>query len=296
MSLICNIASISKYPPENGDNTIIYFKGCGLKCKWCDRPETFSAEKNIAFKSEKCNLCEACAEICPEKCFNIVSGKLIFDRSLCKKCNKCVKVCNSGALFQYGQQKSVDQIFETITSNESCGVILTGGECLFQSDFVAELLKKCQQNGLHTVVETSFFVPFENIKAVLAYANQIFVDLKHHNTEKHREFTGQRNKLIVSNIRKVSKLHNNVIIRIPLVPSINDSEKDMLKFGKIINTFKDGVKGVELVKYDHLAVKKYESIGLEFIPYSNETQSEKTMESLKAALQSVVKIPVFSHQ
>lgn len=303
MHLTGTVSAISRGSLHDGDGirTVVYFKGCPLRCKWCHNPETFSGVPDIMYAASKCIACGDCVDVCPA-CHKIKSGRIEFDRNECIGCGKCADICPAGALSVCGTRYSVTELFDEIMKDahyfreSGGGVTLSGGECLLHSFFVSELLKKCRQAGVHTAIESSLSVPFESVEAVIPYVDLIFADLKHHSCEKHIEYTGSSNEHIVENIRRLSELHQNIIIRIPLIPGVNDSAHDMVKFGEIISTFHGGIKAVELLKYNYLARSKYESVGMDYTNFGTETQTQTLIGKLRQTLSDTLdgRIPIIS--
>lgn len=299
MSLMGKITSITRGSIHDGGGvrTVVYFKGCLMRCKWCHNPETLSMDIEVIYAPSKCIACGECIKFCPPA-HKAGTDKMEFIRNNCRKCGKCADVCPTGALSVSGKEMTTDEVFEEIKkdmhyySESGGGVTLSGGECLLQTDFASELLKRCKENNIHTAIESAFYVPYRNVEKVLPYTDLVFADLKHHNSNEHEKYTGQENKLIIENIRRVSEIHDNVIIRIPLIPNVNDSEDDIRKFGKIINTFGDGIKGVELLKYNYLAESKYEGLGMEYQSFGNETQSAERMSALSTLLGECISVTV----
>jgi len=288
MSLSARISNIARSSLHDGPGvrTVVYFKGCKLRCKWCHNPETLSAKKDILYHLSKCIGCGRCIAICPEH--HTEDGYI---REGCLKCGKCADECPTGALTLCGDDMSVEEVISEVKKDKHFydqsggGVTLSGGECLLSVDFVTELLKCCKKEGIHTAIESAFFVPFENVEAVLPYVDFFFADLKIPDPAKHKEYTSQTNELIIENIRKLSFLHNEITIRIPLIVGVNDSEEDMLEFAKIINTFGDGIKCVELLKYNYLAKSKYDAMDMQYNAYSDGTQQKDQLERLKMTLE-----------
>ena len=272
-----------------GIRTVVYLNGCSMHCKWCHNPETISFKNEIAYVKSKCIHCAKCIEVCPD-CHKIVGDNMVFIRENCKNCGKCADSCPSGALSVSGENYTPERLFKEIKkdkfyySESGGGVTFSGGECLLQADFLKEVLKYCREENINTCIESVFFVPYENILKVIDDIDYIFADLKIPESEKHKEYTGQYNDKIIENIRNVSNIHRNIVIRIPLIPNVNDSAYDMLKFGSIINTLGEGVKGVELLKYNYLAESKYENLGKEYTKFSESTQSEDHLNTLVKAL------------
>lgn len=285
---ITNIARGSLHDGP-GVRTVIYFKGCGLGCKWCHNPETLSFQKQILYIPSKCIHCGKCAEICPE-CHNIQGNDMLFVREGCTACGKCAESCPSLALSLCGENKTVNELFEEIKKDSHYyalsggGVTFSGGECLLHPYFLSEIAKICNVNKIHTAVESAFFVPWESVEKVSSFIDLFFADLKIPDSAKHREFTGQDNRLIIENISKLSKMHNNIILRIPVIPGVNDSNDDIAAFAEIIKTFGKGIKEIELLKYNNLSESKYNLVGKNYIKFADRCQTDEEMKRLCTSL------------
>ena len=301
MSVIATISNISRCSLHDGPGvrTVVYFKGCGLDCKWCHNPETLSLQKQILYIQSKCIHCGRCIEICPQ-CHKIEGQDMLFLRENCVACGKCSEVCPSCALYLCGEDKTPKEVFEEILKDmhyykaSGGGVTFSGGECLLFSQFVSEVAKMCMQNGINTAVESAFFVPWKNVEMVLPVIDLFFADLKIADSEKHLMYTGQHNKLIIDNIKKLSNLHNNIILRIPVIPGVNDSNEDMCSFAEIIKTFGNGIKGIELLKYNNLAESKYMISGKEYTKFANATQTDEEIKKLCSSLSEKCNIDCFT--
>ncbi|MDD6995185.1 MAG: glycyl-radical enzyme activating protein [Candidatus Borkfalkiaceae bacterium] len=301
MSLTALISNISRGSLHDGKGirTVVYFKGCNLRCRWCHNPEALSRKKDILYAPVKCIGCGKCASVCPEH--HGFNGKEhTYFRKDCRRCGSCAEICPTGALSVCGKEMSVEEVFAEIKKDRHYyaasdgGVTLSGGECLLQADFCAALLKKCRAEKIHTAIESAFFTDEKNMEKVLPFVDFVFADLKIADPQKHRRYTGGDNKKIIENIRIMSSTVKEATIRIPVIPGVNDGEEDMEALGKIIGSFADGIKSVELLKYNILASSKYASLGKEYCSFGAETQSNEKMEILKNALRKIVKnIPVF---
>ena len=291
MSVTAPITNITRGSLHDGPGvrTVIYFKGCGLRCKWCHNPETLSHKKEIIYIKSKCIHCGKCVEICPEH-HNIRCNDMEFLREGCPACGKCAEVCPSLALNICGEKKTVNEVFDEIKKDchyyekSGGGVTFSGGECLLHPDFLFEIAKKCNGNKIHTAIESAFFVPWKNVEKLLPFIDLFFADLKIADPEKHCEFTGQDNRLIIDNITRLSKIHNNIILRIPVIPGVNDSDDDIDEFAKIIKTFGKGIKEIELLKYNNLAESKYNIAGKDYTKFADRSQTDGEMKKLCSSL------------
>ena len=178
MPVSAPITNISRGSMHDGPGvrTVVYFKGCGLRCQWCHNPETLSAESQLLYISNKCIHCGKCVECCPEH-HKICGNDMLFIRDGCTVCGKCAAVCPSLALSLCGEQKTPQQIFDEIKkdahyySSSGGGVTFSGGECLLYPRFVAETAGMCMESGIHTAVESAFFVPWQNVQSVLPHVD-----------------------------------------------------------------------------------------------------------------------------
>lgn len=265
--LIFNISRTSLHDGP-GVRSVVYFKGCNMRCAWCHNPEGIEPGRSIVYNKNKCIHCGRCLRVCE----NIsASDNIEIDRQVCKKCGRCTKVCPSGALSVAGMEMTADEIMEEVLKDKPYyertggGVTLSGGECLLFADFAAEVLQKCKENQVHTLIESAMNVPWENVERVLAYTDSFFVDIKQMDPMIHKKFTGTDNFLILENIRRLSGIHNDITIRIPVIPSVNDSEENLKQTEDFAKEC--GIKKVERLTYNNLAASKYEALGKEYIEF-----------------------------
>lgn len=284
---ITNISRAS-FHDGPGIRTVVYFNGCKMRCKWCHNPETISSDKEILYVKDKCIHCGRCL-FCEN---HVIDGNdMAYIRENCKKCGKCAGNCPSGALTLCGKEYSPESLFKEIEKDRlyfeesGGGVTLSGGECLLYSDFCADLLEKCKNAGINTCIETALFVPYENIKKVLPFTDCFYADLKIPDTEIHKKYTGVDNRLIVQNLQRLTSEHNNVTVRIPLIPGINDKEEDMKAFAKIINTL-GKITGIELLAYNYLARGKYTVLGQEYVSFGDSAQTDRHKQRLADTLKA----------
>lgn len=296
MSVTAVVSNLSRGSLHDGPGvrTVVYFKGCALRCRWCHNPETLSVQPEVMYAPIKCIHCGRCVAICPEH-HRIVGDDMVLDREGCAACGRCAEACPSGALSMSGTRRSLDEVFRDVMRDRHYyqtsggGVTLSGGECLLQAEFAAQLLGRCREAGVHTAVETALFVPWSHVEAVLPVCDLFLCDFKIPDPEKHRAYTGQDNRLILENLRALAqRAPGRMLLRIPLIPGVNDSEKDMRAFGKEIREFEAGLQGVELLKYNPMAESKYRQVGMKYEAFGNAPQSDDEVKRLAEALEGAL--------
>ena len=257
-----------------GIRTILFFKGCPLRCQWCSNPFGLAGAPQLAVNPAKCTGCGKCVPVCPEKANSLVPGeKITVDFAACETCGKCVPVCPGGARTISGQTYTPYELYREAAKDAAFyrkgggGVTLSGGEALVQWEAAAETLRLCRSNYINTCLETSAFAPWEHLWAVAQFCNTVFVDLKHMDSQRHEEGTGVPNEQILENIqqlcRELPKRGGKVILRLPLIPGYNDREADVLAAAR----FAAGLEGhleINLLPYHDLGRSKYEMIGQDY--------------------------------
>lgn len=282
-----------------GIRTLVYMKGCPLKCLWCSSPQTQKFSTEILYTESKCEKCLRCVDECPKKAI-IFSDKekIKIDRKLCNTCGQCVEICPNQALKLIGDQRTVEELFQDVMKDSNFyrrsngGVTIGGGEPTMQHEFVAELLKKCKETYVHTALETCGYVKWENLEKILEYVDLLHFDIKHMDTLEHKKITGVPNELILENAKKAAKMRP-IIIRIPLIPGYNDSEENLLNTGKFAAGLGENLLRVELLPFHKFGTGNYEQLGREYELKDLEPPSEEYMNKLKNLVESCgVKVQV----
>ncbi len=195
MSVTPRISNISRTSLHDGPGirTVVYFKGCTLRCKWCHNPETFSALPEILYASVKCIHCGKCVEQCPEH-HKISGNDMLFLREGCTACGRCAAGCPSMALSLCGEEKTADELFAEIQKDahyyavSGGGVTFSGGECLLYPEYLAQVARKCKENRIDTAVESAFCVPWENVMRVLPFVDLFFCRFENSRSRKAFSF------------------------------------------------------------------------------------------------------------
>lgn len=256
-----------------GLRTVLFLKGCPLRCRWCSTPESQRPESEKGYAEDRCVGCGICVRSCPEDALSISKdGQRVFtDLAKCKNCFVCVAKCPQRAWKRYGSIMSVGEAVREVSKDEifffhsGGGVTISGGEPLRQPDFVGEILKECSERGIHTAIETSFHVTWEHVDKILPWLNVLFVDVKHMDRELHQKWVGTDNSLIIDNIRKVdqSPYPLDIVVRIPLIPGVNDSDENLSQTGEFCKSIKK-LKEIELLAYHRLGIETYRKLGIDY--------------------------------
>jgi pyruvate formate lyase activating enzyme len=240
-----------------GIRTVVFLKGCPLRCPWCDNPESQRPGPRLMYFEAKCISCGRCLEVCPSGAITATdSGKAAVDLSRCRASGKCVAICPSDALVMSGRVVTSDEVVSEILKDEvfyrrsGGGMTLSGGEPAAQPGFAGDILRKCR----------------ETIAAILQHTQLVYLDLKHMDPVEHVKLTGRSNDLILGNTERILQLAGrgelDVIVRCTCVPGYNDSKENIASVARFLVGSK--VKRVELLRYHELGVPKYAVIGREY--------------------------------
>lgn len=283
-ALIFNIQKFSVHDGP-GIRTTVFLKGCPLKCIWCHNPESQNMNKEVLYDSKKCVLCGTCEKICPTNAIKIENNKLTTDINKCNHCGKCNIYCIYGAREVVGKHYNVDEVMSEVMKDKvfyeqsNGGVTVSGGEPLIQIDFIEELLKRLKEEKIHTAVDTSGAVNFDILERVAKYTDLFLFDLKLMDDEKHKEYIGVSNKNIIENLKKLSKIHCNINLRMPIIEGINDDNSHIEKTIELLKHL--NIKNINLLPYHNIAKHKYEKLGLVYEDEKMSIPSDVKMNSLK---------------
>jgi pyruvate formate lyase activating enzyme len=281
------VFNIQRYSIHDGGGirTLVFLKGCPLRCLWCCNPESQKGEPELGFIESRCvgeGACGApCLSACPVKAIQLNGqGKPLIDRKACDACSKCADLCSKDALKVVGREMTIDEVMAEVEKDKAFyrrsggGMTVGGGEPLAQYGFAEELLEAAQEAYLHTALETCGHAPWPHLEAVLKHVDLLQFDLKHLDPTKHQELTGQSNELILDNLKKVLSVKSpqDVIIRIPVVPGCNDSVENIRETARFILGL--GFGQVELIPYHRLGVSKYAQYDMVY-PLASGQQSPK---------------------
>ncbi len=263
-----SVIDIKKFAIHDGDGirTTLFLKGCPLKCVWCHNPESISFAPQLSYIEKKCIGCGECVTVCDAGAHIVNENGHFFDRTKCITCGKCEEVCLGEALKLYGRKMDVDELVPILLEDKSFyessggGITLSGGECLMQPEFCAELLKKMKENGVSTAIDTCSFVNRQAIDMVLPYTDIFLYDIKAIDEDVHKKCTGQNNSIILENLRYLDERSAKIEVRYPYVPGMNDGEVE--KIADLLCSLKNLTK-LRVLPYHSFAGSKYEAVEME---------------------------------
>ena len=284
------IFDIKKFAVHDGPGirTTVFFKGCPLHCWWCHNPEAIHPDPELVRIEVKCIGCGECFAVCPQHAHEALpDGTRAYHRERCLLCGKCVEICYAEALVMEGREVTVEELMAELRKdipfyeNSGGGITLSGGEPLFQHEFVLSLLKQCKEEGLHTVLDTSGHASWKALSEILPFVDLILYDIKHIDGKKHRAHTGASNTTALENLKKVGQYGIPVEIRMPIIPGINDAEVDILRTARFLTGI-NGIRRVQLLPYHKLGQSKYARLDREYRLEATQLPSRDHMEEIAA--------------
>ncbi len=268
-----------------GIRTVVYLKGCPLRCAWCHSPESQLKGREILYQGERCSGCSLCIERCPTGALSIVEEgghkRARLERSRCNGCGECAEVCYPDALRLAGSDISVGQLLNEVSKNlpffasSGGGVTLSGGEPTMQAEFAFNFLLACQQHDIHTAMETTGSAPWKVMSCLACVTDLFLYDVKLLDASAHHQFTGVSNKLILANLEKLAGAGKQIQARVPCIPDINDSREQIRETARLVARF--GIKEIALLPFNAAAGAKYDWFARPFPLKGKERQSADYM-------------------
>lgn len=243
-----------------GIRTTLFFKGCSLRCKWCHNPESISPKIQLNYNPKKCILCGRCVGYVKGHGIKISNGKLKIDFNKHEQNFKLIDICPMKAYGKYGKEYKIDELLEIILKdkdyydNSSGGVTFSGGEAINQIDFLCKLGLKLKKMGIHICLDISGYDPKNNIEKTLNFVDEYLLDYKLSEQRKFKDCIGKKfdfNKVI----QILDKNNKSVILRCPIIPTVNDTEKHFKAICDISNKY-NNIRYVDILPY-HNMVKNY---------------------------------------
>lgn len=270
--LIFNIQKFSVHD-GHGIRTLVFFKGCPLRCRWCSNPESQKAVPEHAFNPMRCitaEVCSRCSKACPTGAISVKNNMICFQAARCSQCFACVQACPSGAQSVYGESMKVDDILNKVEEDgvfynrSHGGLTLSGGEPLQQFEFAETLLQEAKHRHINTTIETCGCYPYERIQRAAKYLDKVIFDLKCYNNDLHKKHTGADNAIIMENFQRLCNDFPNLPIRArtPIIPGFNDNVEEIRALRNFIPK-RPNIE-YELLAYHRMGQPKYGYIGRKY--------------------------------
>jgi len=273
--IIGTIFKIKRFSVHDGPGirTSVFLKGCPLNCIWCHSPEGISPDITIWYDKSLCIACGECVMTCPYRALKLVHEPehlIQIDRKLCSLTGDCIKICPTGAIQFTGSKITVSGVMSEIEkdmmyyTNSGGGVTLTGGEPLYQPEFSGKILEECRRLNIHTAIESCLFCERGTISSLIDFVDLFIVDLKLFDESRHIRYTGKPNDIIKDNIRYLSESGKSIIIRIPMIDNITDTEDNKTSIRNFINSIDSRIP-IEYLSYNPLAGNNYKKLDIPFL-------------------------------
>lgn len=252
-----------------GSRITVFLKGCPLRCQWCHNPEGLRVTKQLMYKSNFCCHCDKCRQKC--------------EHEECRNLGRCVHACPNGCLSVVGEDVSAEELakrllkYAPILKAMGGGITISGGEPMLQPDFVCELAE--QLHGVHKAIQTSGYADLQTYQRVVGSMDYVLQDIKLASEEKHIKYTGVSNRNILVNIEWLKQSGKPFVFRVPLIPSITDTEENLKEISDIV-----GDCPVELMPYNPLAGAKYSMVGMEYTLSDDNNRDEDYTRFFKNAI------------
>jgi len=262
-----------------GSRTTVFLSGCPLRCRWCANPEGRELRRQLLFSAQKClcekSGCQRCATACPRGAITVSEGMPKRDASMCKGCGsfECARACYHEALRLSGRWYQAEELMQVLRRDRQFwsagGVTFSGGDPLFQKDFLLDVLKRCRKEAIHTAIETAGYAETADFLEVMSYIDLAFVDIKHMDSGLHKRETGVGNERILQNISRLSTSpwNGRLILRIPVIEGYNDGAehiREVIRFMKM-----NGLFEINILPFHRMGTTKWTQLGLEY-PYGRQ--------------------------
>ena len=269
MSETAVVANIQRFSLDDGPGirSVVFFKGCNLRCRWCHNPECLSAAPQLRVGPALCVGCGRCFPVCPNGALAPAGGKAAWSPEKCAHCGACAANCPGEALAMVGRPWSVEEIAEEAKKdaayyrNSGGGVTLSGGEPLLRPDFCVALSRRLADLDIPVAIDTAGLVPWECFEKTLPWASPMLFDIKALASDLHTRLTGVGNGVILENFEKLCRRNTRLWIRIPLAARQNDTDAEIAGILGLLSG-RANVEKVDILPLHEYGAGKYAKLGM----------------------------------
>ncbi len=276
--LVFNVQRFSLHDGP-GLRSTVFMKGCPLSCRWCHNPESQSPHQAFIRMRHRCMSCGRCSEA--ELARAVVTGRTLED----------VAACPTGALQAVGQAIEPTELVKTLLRDRiffdesGGGVTFSGGEPLMQAAFIIASLQLLQSEGVHTALDTCGFARWQDLREAALHADLVLFDLKLMDETRHKNATGVSNQLILKNLQSLSGLHDQIWIRVAVIPGVNDDDANLDATAGFLQSL-PGIRRVDLLPYHATGEAKFARVGMDYSLHGTPTPSNDRLEALAARMRA----------
>lgn len=266
------ISKIQHYSTKDGPGlrTTVFFMGCNLRCLWCANPENLEFHSRVFYFKERCHHCGLCVKNALNHSIQFQEIGCYIDREKCDNLKDMAEICPFDAYENIGKEITSEELVTQLVRDQEFyqlgegGVTFSGGEAALQADFIYEVASQLQEKGIHVCLDTAGHIESNVLAHLLEKVDLVLYDIKSMNNEMHIKCTGVSNQLILDNAQMIAKRGVPMIIRLVVVPQLNDDIEDMKARIDFICSLGNSVRQVDILKYHIYGIGKYNKLGLTY--------------------------------
>ena len=268
-----------------GIRTTIFFKGCPLRCPWCQNPESLSPHAEMAFYADRCRGIGDCVAACSRQAVQLGAERIRRDQ--CDACGLCIPACPFGALQKVGRSVPLDALFDEVLrdrpfyASSGGGVTLSGGEPAMQMEFAGAFAQRCRESDLSVGIQTCGAFRWEAFASYLPLFQFIHFDLKLINPHAHRRVIGAENHTILANAERLLEAGSAVLFRMPVIPGYTDTGENLRDVARFLHERR--VRTIHLLLYHPMGQSKLPRLGFPIPPRFSEGKMDAANTTARAS-------------